>query len=88
MDEPSFLFVNELKKLKRLAEKATPGPWKYDSGNWEIEDNNRNVLFSLHDDTGSIVENCFSNAEYIEALNPELIKIMVDICLSSLSDQG
>lgn len=26
-----------LEQLKELCEKATPGPWKYDYGNWQVE---------------------------------------------------
>lgn len=29
--------VTKLEQLRKLCEAATPGPWKYDWGNWEVE---------------------------------------------------
>lgn len=38
------------KEIRERLEQATPGPWKYDWGNWEVErEENRSWVCDLHD---------------------------------------
>lgn len=74
-----------LSELKELAENATPGPWKADLGNWQIEcdrldlDNYRDGICSFtHDDRDGIDGrvnpiNPLHDAEFIGAANPHTI---------------
>lgn len=73
---------DRIKEIEILADGATPGPWKYDWGNWEVEKSEgRNPVcrFDCDDDLKwfpRLVEG-HSDGEYIAAIDPTTIKELI-----------
>jgi hypothetical protein len=76
-----------LELLKKLAKAATPGPWKNDIGNYEIESRHedffRKVIcnWPFYENSYCIDLNSenFANMDYIEALSPEVVLQMIEL---------
>lgn len=69
-----------LNKLEKLADRATPGPWKALPGDsfdhWQLY-NNKTSEFIVQDDSGVEPPSWFLN--YLEEFNPQTIKALVQV---------
>ncbi len=73
----------KLEEIEKLCEEATPGPWKYDYGNWQVEGprpRRRAIcnLNGLDDVEGNPVNLNIADTEFIAAsreLIPKLIAV-------------
>lgn len=70
-----------LTKLKELAEAATPGPWEYDLGNWQVEKciDRYTVCETNYDcEFRSRFKKAHEDGEYIAAANPKTLLSLLD----------
>jgi len=75
--------MTNLDELKKLAEAATPGPWHYDCGNWEVESQNKDTFrYSICNLIEGMEEtepvDALPNGEYIAAANPQTVLALIE----------
>ena len=82
----------KLEDLIKICDAATPGPWKYDWGNHQVEsrnsDYNRWPICDLSTQTDlmgfdNIAINYHSNGEFIAQFNPTVVAALVRECLAA-----